>query len=424
MGEVDLTIRSMLRDVLTVKASGQNWAPALITILVVGLVGVAALGFYRSNSSAAIIGVLLATACLLVGLLLGFLFGIPRSLQSTDVPPPAADPLPDANAAGSGPVADNGQAKAKQAAERARAWYGANTNLEQISDWLTKILVGVGLTQLTALPTLLDAAGQYFAPSLGITPATAVVIVIFFSVCGFLMGYLWTRLFLGAEFRRADELSSSVTAAIDNRVSEQFEQATTAAQKQAQVDANALSTVTQYLSDQDVSKFVVDDMKALIRKASPTIKVQIFYNAREVRTRSWQVPDHKHLVARTVPIFEALCEADTDKRFFQNHGQLGYALKDLPDPDYQRAEAELTIAIDRRGSASTKGFVIYELNRALCRIQLDPEFREGKPSTPENRARIYADLDVARTSYPDFWGTLEIHKWIDLNGAQDLRARN
>jgi len=30
--------------------------------------------------------------------------------------------------------------------------YSGNTNLEQISDWLTKILVGVGLTQLREIP--------------------------------------------------------------------------------------------------------------------------------------------------------------------------------------------------------------------------------------------------------------------------------
>ncbi len=30
--------------------------------------------------------------------------------------------------------------------------YRSNTNLEQISDWLTKILVGVGLTQQTFFP--------------------------------------------------------------------------------------------------------------------------------------------------------------------------------------------------------------------------------------------------------------------------------
>lgn len=36
--------------------------------------------------------------------------------------------------------------------------YGKNSNLDQISDWLTKILVAIGLTQITRI---LEALGWY-----------------------------------------------------------------------------------------------------------------------------------------------------------------------------------------------------------------------------------------------------------------------
>jgi hypothetical protein len=42
-----------------------------------------------------------------------------------------------------------------------------NTNLEQVSDWLTKILIGAGLAELTSIPGGLDQCGGYVAPALG-----------------------------------------------------------------------------------------------------------------------------------------------------------------------------------------------------------------------------------------------------------------
>lgn len=60
---------------------------------------------------------LIASASFLAGGLVGFLFGIPRAVQGSTAPSGATQ-------------------------------YQANTNLEQVSDWLTKIIVGVGLVQI------------------------------------------------------------------------------------------------------------------------------------------------------------------------------------------------------------------------------------------------------------------------------------
>jgi len=83
-----------------------------------------------------------------------------------------------------------------------------NDNLVQISDWLTKILVGVGLTQLHQIGPLLIAVGEYLAvDTKGVDPVSeilSITLVIYFLVCGFLMSYLWTRLYFKKQLGLAD----------------------------------------------------------------------------------------------------------------------------------------------------------------------------------------------------------------------------
>lgn len=85
--------------------------------------------------------------------------------------------------------------------------YQVNTNLEQISDWLTKILVGVGLVQLGKVPDYARSLGSSLAPCLGDAPcsgAIAVTLVLAFLVFGFLIGYLVTRLYVTGALKRAE----------------------------------------------------------------------------------------------------------------------------------------------------------------------------------------------------------------------------
>ena len=71
------------------------------------------------------LGLLLAGGSYISGLLIGLIFGVPKNFTN------------------------KGASNAYLAAEdsRARQFYSVNTNLADISDWLTKIIVGVGLTQ-------------------------------------------------------------------------------------------------------------------------------------------------------------------------------------------------------------------------------------------------------------------------------------
>jgi hypothetical protein len=75
--------------------------------------------------------------------------------------------------------------------------FEVNTNLEQISDWLTKILVGVGLVELGQIAAKGAELVAFVAPSLDGNKSAALGLLIFFSVAGFLLGYLATRLRLG-----------------------------------------------------------------------------------------------------------------------------------------------------------------------------------------------------------------------------------
>ena len=138
-------------------------------------------------------GSILACGSLLAGGLLGFLFGIPRALLPGQGEP-AANNAPEAAGAG-------------DAGRRTPTAFQVNTNLEQISDWLTKIIVGLGLINLDKFPQYFRNLGAYFGMIFGDLPvrdSVALALILLFSICGFLLGYLLTRLFLAGAFRRAE----------------------------------------------------------------------------------------------------------------------------------------------------------------------------------------------------------------------------
>jgi hypothetical protein len=126
-------------------------------------------------------------ASLATGGLLGLLFGVPRTREG----------LP------------SGAPPETSVSSTLQAGVGANTNLEQISDWLTKIIVGVTLTQLGTIKSGAMRLFDSMAPSLGGADdgaAFAGAIVIYFSVLGFFAGWLYARLRLGVAMSNADAL--------------------------------------------------------------------------------------------------------------------------------------------------------------------------------------------------------------------------
>lgn len=154
------------------------------------------------------------------GLLLGFLFAIPRvppTVARSDVA--AAESAAAAAGAAGGDSGKPGAAAA--AAPAARAPEAAvpseiNSNLVEVSDWLTKIIVGVGLVELKDLPRNAESLAGFVAGGLGMVDAagralasgvsTAGALMLYFSVLGFLGGYLLTRVYLAAIFKFVETL--------------------------------------------------------------------------------------------------------------------------------------------------------------------------------------------------------------------------
>jgi len=122
--------------------------------LIVGLVGITFWQHETAGSWAA--ALLWSAACLSLGGLVGMLFGVPRS------------------ATGESPIG-------------------------QISDSLTKIIVGLGLTNLTKIPDQLYRWANYVSVGIGKEHASnqaALGMILYFVVLGFVGGYLLTNLFL------------------------------------------------------------------------------------------------------------------------------------------------------------------------------------------------------------------------------------
>lgn len=343
----------------------------LVIIMIIGLLGVILYGAQNETFLvAATTGILIGGAALMIGGFLGFLFGIPRTLQG-----------------------ENAGARETE--------YRANTNLEQISDWLTKILVGVGLTQLSEVPNSLRQLGLFIVDQSGgaiASPTFALAAVLFFMVCGFLFGYLWTRLFLPGAFREAD------VALVIKKLGQQPE-----------LDAKALSLAQRQLEPRsDTSQPVQQELNEAITAASPLTKLTIAEQARSIRKNNWQ--SDKPQMETTIPLFRALVASDPDKTNHEYRSQLGFALRDQRNPDFAEAEAFLTEAIAIRGHPRTEGYLYYELVRAICRIMQDSAFRDGKESPPEVRDRIISDLSACVSELELVQPPIpEIDRWMKLN---------
>lgn len=126
-------------------------------------------------------GLFTSMAALAIGIFIGFIFGVPRQAQADGI--------------------NNGT-------------FSSNTNLEQISDWLTKILVGITLTQISQIPDQIHILGKSLRPSLGNDDTAEIIGItycIFFVTVGFLMGYLWTRIYFRQMLEKAESQAGSIS---------------------------------------------------------------------------------------------------------------------------------------------------------------------------------------------------------------------
>lgn len=170
------------RSVLEEEADAAPWSNPLVAAALASVAAEIAFAFTRPRVMETIaVSILSTCASMMGGALLGFLFGIPRAVQDT-TPSATSD-------------------------QHGGAVYRANTNLEQISDWLTKIIVGVGLIEIGQIPNRFMSLAGYVATAFGPPPVPGSLVAVgitSFALTGFLGSYLWTRLLLTLEFTRAD----------------------------------------------------------------------------------------------------------------------------------------------------------------------------------------------------------------------------
>lgn len=111
--------------------------------------------------------------------LIGFLFGIPRTT-----------------------VIDE--------SEKSKSRYIGNDNLLQVSDWITKIILGLGLTQIHQIPSMLRKGAKFIMESTQVSNEAYIILVtVYFACLGFLFGYLWTRLYFIKMLRASENDDNS-----------------------------------------------------------------------------------------------------------------------------------------------------------------------------------------------------------------------
>jgi Putative Ig domain len=172
IGACSITVRASWRDRLFHVG---NWLGFLaIGFPTFGTIWIFAYAFSTSGDHWNFLGVgmLTALAAFLVGCLAGFLFGIPRVLSS-------------------------GQLRQ----QAGTTGYVPSSNLAEVSDWLTKLLLGAGLVQLTHLgapiASLIDhVAGGLHGPAGSSQAATVMAgaILVGFTTVGLLDSYVVTTM--------------------------------------------------------------------------------------------------------------------------------------------------------------------------------------------------------------------------------------
>jgi hypothetical protein len=124
-----------------------------------------------------------SAAAFFVGTIGGFLFGVPKIMTTPAVNIEHTPQLPTVTR------------------------YRINTNLEDISDWFTKIILGLGLVHVDKIIAFIDSVGEAVGTAIGQAQgakAVAISAMIYGFVCGFLIIYIWTRTALKREFEKIE----------------------------------------------------------------------------------------------------------------------------------------------------------------------------------------------------------------------------
>jgi hypothetical protein len=179
-----VTVRSLSSDNPAKKRQYFPWGTGNPTFYLTMFVAVSSFGIlFVALSTGSMVGATVGgIASFMIGGLAGVLFGIPRyAASSTD----------------------------KQATQPHAVRYQGNTNLEQVSDWLTKIIIGVTLTEFRSIARDVVSVSNSLAASFsGVTNiegrVEAMSLLLLAAISGFLFFYLWARVYLPKMFRDSE----------------------------------------------------------------------------------------------------------------------------------------------------------------------------------------------------------------------------
>lgn len=378
-----------------------KYAPLILIIF--PLIVITVYYFLNSQQEQGILAIIIAFSSFAIGGLIGFLFGIPRYFEDQK--------------------SYNSNSESSESSQNSsnQINYRSNTNLEQISDWLTKILVGVGLTQLPALHQNIQNIVKYLVENLASGQSIILGIMTYYTVMGFLAGYLGTFLYLKKEFERAEQ---DINKLINDQIS-----------NQAEKDGEALAIVYSYLAG-TISGFsreqVQEKLNSTLNSASLPARINIFYEAHELRKNNRE--ENQERMERSIPIFESLIKTIKNKNkepLDRYYGELGYAFKDKREPEWKRAKEYLTEAIKLRNDNNEEN-LWYEFNRAICNISLITDYpSEAKISeiledlqksanSSERMKNIINENQIIREWFNKYRENPFLKKWIDDNQWYEL----
>lgn len=345
-------------------------------------------------------------AALLTGGLLGFLFGVPHTRL--------------VEASREADIGTREKSKDESNKPKFRGTsrdYLPNTSLEQISDWLTKILVGVGLVEIKEIPGKLRDLAVQIGKNLSDGPqaeAFVLTVLIYFSVSGFVFGFLWARLYLPRWFAQADQVKK-----LEEKVSQ--------LEERQQADAMALTLVIQLINSQEDDTLVTEpEIFSAIKAASTSMRAQIFHQV-EQASQQVQTTYDDAKIEGIISILKALIASDSKERYHRNHAELSYAFRRMKPPDWDRAQDEITKAIAIREKLQLSGWKYYEFHLARCMIENNLNFKSGLASDGSFIERVLAVLREAYTdtqrwnkwAYP----SSTVVKWMTTNHIDETRLQ-
>lgn len=106
--------------------------------------------------------------------------------------------------------------------------YSLNNSLVEISDWLTKIIVGIGLINLKEIPDYFISLGEYVRVASKydgqLLNVYTIGIVVYFAFLGLFTGYNYMRLVLSSKYKYADDNLIRRELAIANEKVSEFKE--------------------------------------------------------------------------------------------------------------------------------------------------------------------------------------------------------